>query len=83
MSNKKGLVQKLENQIADWKCEMTVLEEKPEGAGEDANAKCCEAMDALRCQCQEGEAKLEEWKAKADNAWEDFQQEAEESQAAV
>jgi chromosome segregation ATPase len=74
---------KLNAEIEEWKCEMKALEEKAEGAGDEVKAKCCEAMDALRGQCEEGEAKLEEWKAKAEDAWEDFQEEAKESLAAV
>lgn len=83
MANKNELTEKLEKQIADWKCEMKALEEKAEGAGDEVKAKCGEAMDALRCQCEAGEAKLEEWKAKAEDAWDDFQQEAEDSLAAA
>ena len=83
MTTKKECLDRMNAQIEDWKCEMKALEEKAAGAGEDVKAKCQEAMNALRCQCQEGEAKLEEWKAKAEDAWDDFQQEAEESLAAA
>jgi len=82
MTDKNEFVEKLQNQIEEWKCEMKSLEEKAEGASEEVKAKCGEAMDALRCQCEAGETKLEEWKAKADDAWEDFQKDAEETFAA-
>lgn len=82
MADKNEFVTKLQAQIDGWKGEMKALEEKAEGASEDVKAKYCEAMDALRSKCEEGEATLAEWKDKAEDAWEDFQKEAEASLAA-
>ena len=82
MPEKNEIVERMQGQLEEWKCEMKALEDKAAGASDETKAKCNEAMDALRCKCQEGEAKLEEWKATAEDAWEDMQQEAEESFAA-
>jgi hypothetical protein len=83
MTDKHELLTQLQDQIAIWKSEMKILEAKAEGATVEAKAQCREALDALRSQCEAGEATLDEWKDKAEDAWDSFQAEAEESLAAV
>lgn len=77
MTDKNEFIGKLEAQIAEWKSEMQTLQGKAEGATEEVKAQCNEAIAALRNQCEAGEVKLAEWKDKAEDAWEDLQDEAE------
>jgi ElaB/YqjD/DUF883 family membrane-anchored ribosome-binding protein len=79
VADKNELIARMQGQIDEWKCEMKSLEEKAESASEDVKANCCAAVDELRCKCEEGEAKLEEWKAKAEDAWAEIQADAEQT----
>lgn len=82
MTDKNEFVAKLQDQVEAWKSEIKSLEDRAEGASDEVKAKYGEAIDALRGKCAEGEAKLEEWKAKAEDAWVDFQKDAEETLSA-
>ncbi len=70
-------IEKLTQQLEQWKAEISVLEDKAESATDDIKDRCEDALDALRQYYDATEAKLEEWAESSDDAWESIEDKAE------
>ena len=77
MGEKDIYIEKLSNQLEQWKAEIFELEAKAESAGEEVKSHCEEALDALKDYYESTEASVENWIESADDTWDVLEEKAE------
>lgn len=77
MTSKAHFIQKLAEQLEEWKTEIAALEELTEESGEMIKAQCASALAALQHYYEASEAKLEVWQDSSEDVWEDLEDSAE------
>ncbi len=70
-------IERLTQQLEQWKAEIADLEDKTESAADDIKGQCENALDALKQYYDATEAKLEEWVESSDDVWETLEDKAE------
>ncbi|MBK5966225.1 hypothetical protein CCR95_19585 [Thiocystis minor] len=76
MLTKDEYVAQIKVQLDEWSTEIDKLQERGHEIKEDAKVKYEEQLVALRTKREEGEKKLEEIQAAAENNWEQFKMES-------
>jgi lambda family phage tail tape measure protein len=77
MGEKDIYIEKLTQQLEQWKTDISALEVKAETAGNEVKTKYEDALDALKQYYDATEARLEEWMDASDDAWDDIEDKAE------
>ena len=76
MLTKDEYVAEMKKQLDAWSTEIDALQERAHEIKEEAKVKYEEQLVALRAKREEGEKKLEEMQAVAENNWEQFKAES-------
>lgn len=76
MLTKDEYVAEMKQRLDDWSAEIDVLQARGHDIKEDAKVKYEEQLVALRTKREEGEKKLEEMQAAAENNWEHIKMES-------
>ena len=76
MGEKDIYIEKLSQQLEQWKAEISELENHAEDAGEEVKVHCDHALDALKEYYESVEAKVEGWIESADDTWDDIEEKA-------
>jgi lambda family phage tail tape measure protein len=83
MGEKDIYIERLSQQLEDWKAEISELEAQAESAGEDIHEHCEGALDALKKYYASTEASVEDWLESTDDAWEILEEKAEQKMEAA
>lgn len=69
MGQKDIYIEKLSQQLEEWRMEIHELEAHAENAGEEVKEQCEGVLDALREYYQATEATVEDWIESSDERW--------------
>ena len=83
MGEKDIYIEKLSQQLEEWKAEISELEAQAESAGEEIHEQCGGALDALKRYYASTEAHVEDWIESADDSWDALSEKAEQKMEAA
>jgi hypothetical protein len=83
MGEKDIYIEKLSQQLEEWKAEIFELEAQAESSGEEIHERCEGALEALKEYYASTEANVEDWIESADDTWEALEDKAEQKMEAA
>ena len=83
MGEKDIYIERLSQQLEEWRAEVFELEAQAESAGEEIHEQCEGALDALKRYYASTEANVEDWIESADDGWDALSEKAEQSMEAA